>query len=184
MRLVPANAATAVAEAEDLGRLSQLIEAKVPADWPPEILRDAQDVFLAMYREHPDWVGWLHWYGIRADQPESTLCGSVGFMGPPDPTGMIEVGYSVLPAYQRDGIAKEMVAAIVQWASRQPGVTRIEAETTPSNVGSIRVLEANHFSILSEAREPGAVRYCLQLGVPPNSAQHETATSLRSERGS
>jgi len=182
MRLIPATATTVRAEAENLSRLGQLIGATVPQDWPPEILRDARESFLKAFQDHPDWAGWLHWYGIRTDTPEPTLCGSVGFMGPPDADGTVEVGYSVLPAYQRGGLATEMVAGILSWALAQAGTKRVEAETTPDNVGSVLVLERNGFARVGPGREPGSVRYRLDVDLPPNSPPHPPASSLRSGR--
>lgn len=55
--------------------------------------------------------------------------------------GIAEIGYGLLPEYWGKGYATEAVGAAVEWASGQPGVKRIEAETEPDNVASQRVLE-------------------------------------------
>ena len=39
----------------------------------------------------------------------------------------------------------EAVSAMVHWASQQPGVLSIEAETEPDNIASQRVLEKTGF---------------------------------------
>ena len=80
------------------------------AEWPPETLREALPTFLELHETHRDWTGWLGWYAVRVDQGEPLLCGSVGFKGPPDTAGTVELGYSVLPSQQGAGIATEMVA--------------------------------------------------------------------------
>lgn len=53
---------------------------------------------------------------------------------------MVEIGCSVLPEFQGQGLATEMVAGIVQWAKQQPQVKHIEAETNIDNKASIRFL--------------------------------------------
>ena len=158
-RLLAATAESARAELEDPARLAHLIGANVPADWPPETLRDALPLFLQQHEAHPEWTGWLGWYVIRLDRAAPVLCGSVGFKGPPDAEGAVEIGYSVLPAHQHLGFATEMVETLVRWACAQPGVRCVEAETTVDHPRSVRVLERTGFHRIGTGNEPGAVRY-------------------------
>jgi len=161
LRLVAATVQTIEAELEDLARLAGLINARVPDDWPPETLRDALPIFHRWHEEHPDWTGWLGWYAVRLDLAAPVPCGSAGFHGPPDQRGAVEVGYSVLPAHQHQGLAAEMVGALVSWARAQPGVRGIEAETTAQNGPSTRVLERTGFRLSGPGPGPGSLRYCL-----------------------
>jgi ribosomal-protein-alanine N-acetyltransferase len=161
LRLVPATAESVEAEMADPARLGRLIDAEVPDDWPPETLREALPRYHQWHREHPEWTGWLEWYGVRLDLAAPVLCGSAGFHGPPDDRGMVEVGYSVLPAHRRRGLATEMVAALVLWARTQSAVCRVEAETTVDNPASIRVLEHVGFRLVGSSDQTGSVRYCL-----------------------
>jgi len=162
LRLVAGTLEIAVAELEDPERFGDLLRADVPSEWPPSTLRDALPFFLDLYRAHPDWSGWLGWYAILLPESRPVLCGSVGFKGPPSDAGMAEIGYSLLPDYRGAGLASEMVAGIVEWAFRHPAVSSIEAETTPDNLASIRVLERNGFEPVGEGIEPGFVRYGLK----------------------
>jgi RimJ/RimL family protein N-acetyltransferase len=114
---------------------------------------------LNLYRAHPEWIGWLNWYGIRTDLSKQVLCGSVGFLGPPGEDGKIDIGYSVLPEHQRCGIATEMVAAVVDWAFASKQVRSIDAQTEVENRASIRVLVANGFRETGPGGEPGTIRY-------------------------
>jgi RimJ/RimL family protein N-acetyltransferase len=161
LRLLAATCASVKAELEDPVRLGVLIDACVPPGWPPETLRDARPVFAGWHEAHPDWSGWLEWYAVRVDQGRPELCGSVGFKGPPDASGMIEIGYSVLAEHQGAGLASEMVGGLVGWAFSQAGVRCIEAETTLDNPASIRVLERNGFQSVGDGSEPGSIRYRL-----------------------
>ena len=72
---------------------------------------------------------------------ERTVIGDAGFKGKPGSQGMVEIGYSVLPAYRGQGFATEAARALVDWALAQPEVKRIIAECSPDNVASIRILE-------------------------------------------
>ncbi|MGH9391790.1 MAG: GNAT family N-acetyltransferase, partial [Vicinamibacteria bacterium] len=130
LRLVAGTLEIAAAELEDRERFGQLLRAEVPPEWPPETLRDALPFFLELYQAHPDWAGWLGWYAISMTGGGPVLCGSVGFKGPPGDAGMVEIGYSILPAFQRMGLAMVLVIALIAWAAAQRGVASIEAETT------------------------------------------------------
>jgi len=159
LRLVAGTEALAAAELEGRRKLSKLLEALVPETWPPDNLRDVLDYFYALYKEHPTWEGWLTWYAVRIDNDYPILCGGVGFKGPPDERGMVEIGYSVLPEFQGQGLATEAVAGIVQWAKQQPEVREIEAETNTDNEASIRVLEKNSFVCAGAGPEPNTLRF-------------------------
>jgi RimJ/RimL family protein N-acetyltransferase len=170
LRLVAGTPEIAVAELEDRERFAHLLQADVSPEWPPETLRDALPFFLELYQTHRDWTGWLGWYAISMTGSKPVLCGSVGFKGPPGEEGMVEIGYSLLPRYQRAGLATEMVAGLVEWAFRHSTVASIEAETSPDNLPSIRVLERNGFEPVGEGIEAGFVRYrranTARLGIP------------------
>ena len=159
LRLVAGTPEIAMAELEDRQRFGDLLQADVPPEWPPETLRDALPFFLELYQAHPDWAGWLVWYAISITGSNAVLCGSVGFKGPPCEAGMVEIGYSLLPRYRGFGLATEMVAGLVGWARGHSTVASIEAETTPDNLPSIRVLERNGFEPVGEGIEPGSVRF-------------------------
>jgi RimJ/RimL family protein N-acetyltransferase len=159
LRLVAGTEALAASEIEDRAEFAGVLGALVPETWPPDNLRDVSGYFYGLYEEHPEWEGWLAWYAIRMDDDYPVLCGSVGFKGPPDKRGMVEIGYSVLPEFQRRGLATEMVAGIVEWAKQQPEVKQIEAETNIDNEASIRVLEKNSFVCAGVGLEPNTIRF-------------------------
>jgi RimJ/RimL family protein N-acetyltransferase len=145
LRLIAGTEALATAETQDRAKFAKLLGALVPDAWPPATLGDVQTLFYGLYKEHPEWEGWLGWYAVRVDTDCPTLCGSAGFKEPPDQRGTVEIGYSVLPEFQGQGLATEMVAGIIRWAKRQPRLEQIEAETEADNRASARVLEKNGF---------------------------------------
>lgn len=87
--------------------------------------------------EHPDQRQWYAIWTISLH--DGTHIGDIDFKGL-NPDGMVELGYGICPAYQGQGYATEAVQAMTAWASNQPGVTRVEAETEPANYASQRVL--------------------------------------------
>ena len=78
----------------------------------------------------------------RADQ---LAIGGLGFFGPPDEDGTVEVGYGLVPAARGDGLATEALSAasVTAFAS---GARAIVADTTLDNVASQRVLEKAGFT--------------------------------------
>ncbi len=170
LRLTPATVALARAEMTDRAEFARLLSATVPDEWPPEILADALPLFLEWIVAAPDLVGWYVWYAMMQSPREAsdTLAGaggdiliaSAGFKGPPE-DGTIEIGYSVLPQFQRQGFATKIVRALIDWAFAQPGVARIVAETTEENAPSMRLLKRQGFTNAGPAVEPGHTRLVL-----------------------
>ena len=125
--------------ARDLAGAATAIGAAVPADLP-----DRLDGFLqfriADLTEDPAVQPWLGRaiVAIEADGPR--VIGSVGFHGPPDATGRVEVGYHVEPEYRRRGVATEAVRSLFDWAAREHGVRRFRAAIAPDNVASLAVV--------------------------------------------
>jgi RimJ/RimL family protein N-acetyltransferase len=53
--------------------------------------------------EHPASAAWVT--GVIWDEQQQLAVGRAGYHGPPDPSGMVEIGYAVDPAYRRRGDA-------------------------------------------------------------------------------
>jgi len=85
------------------------------------------------------------------ERDSGCVVGDVGFIGPPDEAGSIEVGYSVISDRRRRGYATEAAGAIVEWALSQPGVRDVVAGCDADNVPSIRTLERLGFRRTGEA---------------------------------
>jgi RimJ/RimL family protein N-acetyltransferase len=142
----------------------------VPDEWPPEILADALPLFLEWIEAAPEQAGWYVWYAMMRTSREASemlagdardlLVASAGFKGPPH-DGTVEMGYSVLPRFQGQGYATEMVHALIDWAFSQPGLMRIVAETAEDNVASQRLLLRLGFKRDGQAVEPGHLRFVL-----------------------
>jgi ribosomal-protein-alanine N-acetyltransferase len=151
LRLIPCSVAAAQAAIESRAALAADLGARVPEDWPAEDLRDFLPVYGQIVNDAAARAGWGIWLMIQP--AEQTLVGDIGFKGPPDEHGTVEIGYSVLPAFRRRGYAAEAARALVVWAAAQPGVRRVTAECLPDNAASIRVLERIGMHIVQRTDE-------------------------------
>jgi [ribosomal protein S5]-alanine N-acetyltransferase len=150
------------AELESPARLGALLGVEVPDGWPPgEYDRQAIEYFRDRLSESPASGGWYGWYAVLRGTRDSppTLVGAGGYFGPPDSDGAVEIGYSIAPGFERRGLATELVLALVDRARACGGVRAIVAHTSPSNIGSVKVLERNGFAASGPGREPGTVRF-------------------------
>ena len=129
--------------------LATKLDAIVSTAWPTgEYDRDAMEFFLSSFEKGGDAVqGWFGWYAINIDSKtgKRALVGAGGYFGPPDANGIVEIGYSVLPEWQRRGYASEIVNILVNHAFTFEKVTKIIAHTRSDNQGSTGALNANGF---------------------------------------
>ena len=150
-------------ELENPEQLSTLLDAEVSGGWPTgEYDRDAMEFFRARLEAGGQAVeGWYGWYIIRkADALNSrALVGAGGYLGPPDADGTVEVGYSILPEWQRRGFATEIVQGFVQHAFTFAEVKRVIAHTTATNQASISVLMRCGFRAMGAGQEAGTLRF-------------------------
>jgi len=87
-------------------------------------------------RRDPAAAEWI----ARAAVIDDAVVGHAGFHGPPDDSGMVEVAYSVDPAFRRRGYATAMLEAAIAWASADPAVRTVRASISPDNVASLATL--------------------------------------------
>ena len=83
---------------------------------------------------------------------EQPVVAEVGFHGPPDSSGWVEIGYRVVAGCRRQGFAEEAVSALLVWAGHCD-VVGVKASVDPENVPSITLLRKLSFI------ESGAYRH-------------------------
>jgi RimJ/RimL family protein N-acetyltransferase len=123
-------------------------------EWPPQELAG---VLRRQARASADAERFGVWVMIEC--ASSSVVGDVGFHGPPDAGGAIELGYAVIPSRRRRGYAVEAAGALVAWGARQPGVDSIVAGCGARNTPSIRTLERVGFRRTDERSAQVRWRY-------------------------
>jgi len=105
-------------------RLGELFERRLP-----EVDRD------------PAVLPWVARAMVLTDElGVRRVVGSVGFHGPPNEAGQVEIGYHVEPGFRRRGFATEAVRALLDWAAAEHGIRRFRASVAPSNDRSLAVV--------------------------------------------
>jgi [ribosomal protein S5]-alanine N-acetyltransferase len=84
---------------------------------------------------------WFPW-SIVVDR---LVVGMIGFKGPPDSYGSVEIGYGIVPSQQGQGFATQAVELLVKEGFAKAEIQMIVAYTVPMNSASGRVLEKNQF---------------------------------------
>jgi RimJ/RimL family protein N-acetyltransferase len=105
-------------------------------------------------------------------QSDNIVIGLCGFTGPPDSERAVEIGYSIVPAYERKGFATEAAAALVDFATRSGDASLVRAHTLPETNPSTRVLEKCGFRKTGEIidSENNLVwRWEKEISTPPTS---------------
>lgn len=164
LRLLPVQAAAAVLE--DREDAARRLGALLPPEWPHSEL-------LGLLRRHaaalPEEACFGVWVMIERDS--GSVVGDIGFHGPPDGTGTVEVGYSVVPDRRGRRYAGEAATALVPWALAQPSVQAVVAGCDPHNAPSIATLERVGFHRTGMAN--GEIRWrfgALQPAAPDGNA--------------
>ncbi len=119
----------------------------------PADLDQVSPAWLEMVKASTAADPWLHGFAI-VDRESSIVIGSLGFKGPPDEAGMVEIAYGVAPAYRCRGYATEATAAGVEFALGSEQVKFVRAHTLPENNASCRVLTKCGFELLGEVTDP------------------------------
>jgi RimJ/RimL family protein N-acetyltransferase len=123
----------------DLATAAREAGAIVPVDLPDE-LEHFLDYRTAQLRADPSIQPWIGRLIVLDDAHGRRVIGTIGFHGPPDDDGRVEIGYRVQPEYRRRGVATETVQALIDWAYREHPITRFRASTAPDNLASRAVL--------------------------------------------
>lgn len=162
LQLIAGNPELVDTELHDRRRFADLLQARVPVNWPPPLNDNATMKWcLRYFRNHKDSEGWVNWYFVLLDdgQGNAVVIGNGGFRGKPSADGAVEIGYSIVPDHQGRGYASEAVRTLTEWAFSHSEVQRIIAETYPDFKKSIRVLENNGFRFVGAGSGAEVIRF-------------------------
>jgi RimJ/RimL family protein N-acetyltransferase len=139
--------------------LGAAIGAAVPDEWPPENWEPhVFEYLLKLFSESPEAVGWCRYVTLRQAEGRM-LIGTFGCGFPKQETGEAEIGYGILPGWQRQGYAPEAVTAMLPWLQTRREIRAFVAQTFPHLRGSIRVLEKSGFQHAGAGFEEGTILF-------------------------
>ena len=125
----------AVAAGEGSG-LAARIGAAVSDAWVEE-LRDLAGYRARQLRDRPQDEPWLLRAVVVSRPAESRRAiGYLNFHAAPDESGMVEIGYTLLPEGRGQGYAIEAVRGAFAWATREFGIRHFRASVAPGNARS------------------------------------------------
>ena len=146
------------------GRLGDLIQCVIPANWP---LKDWEphvfDFLLAQLAEHPEQLGWPRYVSFVPPDGHRTLIGTLGAFTKAGRLSECEIGYSILAPYEGRGFATEGAKALIDYLRGDERLNSVIAHTFPSIPASIRVMEKCGMVFDGEGEEAGTIRYRLLL---------------------
>jgi RimJ/RimL family protein N-acetyltransferase len=122
---------------------TRLLGTEFPLEWREDGWRWLEP--QADHGEHDDrYITWGTRLAFATSDVEAqgrgAVLAEVGFHGPPDTEGWVEIGYRVVAKYRRQGLAQEAALALLRWATGH-GVSGVKASVSPHNAASIGLLD-------------------------------------------
>jgi RimJ/RimL family protein N-acetyltransferase len=126
--------------ARDVQAARRQLPLSLPAGWPGDDA-DVLALRLKQLDDKPSLQPWL----LRAMGLRQTgvMVGHIGFHTPPGAAylgpfspGAVEFGFTVFPAFRRQGYAREASLALMRWAQQAHGVTKFVLSIRPDNTAS------------------------------------------------
>lgn len=129
--------------AADWQQTDELLGTPFPVEWrndgwewlAPRVVEGDHDARLL------DWGTRL----ARLTDGRGPVVAEVGFHGPPDGAGWVEIGYRVVTGYRRHGLAEEACRCLLDWALTR-GVAGVRAAIAPANEASVRLAQKLGFA--------------------------------------
>ena len=132
------------------------IGLSVPIEWYQR--RRLMTMRLNDCRSDPAYTPW----SVRAIGLESSgeMIGHIGFHSRPDPEYLrqyglegIELGYSVISKYQRQGFATEAIRGLLNWATQKSVIRGFVVSIAPTNVASMTLARKLGFVKVGEHQD-------------------------------
>ena len=152
---------------EDVDAASRDIGAITPM-WLAKEMKHFALYRLGQLTADPSLREWLGRGMVLVDEDgQRRVVGSIGFHGPPDEDGRLEIGYSVDPPYRRRGFAREAAQAMYDWASRKHGISKFVASVAPDNLPSLNLIEEHGYVQIGEQMdEVDGLEYVFEMSWP------------------
>lgn len=129
-------------------RDTRAIEAmgyKTNGEWPDSDFFEALPYFRELLIKNKGTKGFDSWIIVEKEIKE--IMGGIGFLGDPDPDGMIEIGFATNESQRRKGYCFEAAHKLLNWALNQKEVKCITARCKLDNINSKNVLVKLGFQV-------------------------------------
>src|SRR5213594_2362147 len=103
-------------------------------------------------------------FWVVTPKGESKFLGSICLWKISKEEAKAEIGFELLPENHGKGIMQEVIPEVIRFALEEMRLHSIEAELSPQNVKSLKLLEKNGFTIKTEFNNgnPDSVIYALE----------------------
>ncbi len=142
LRLIPCELRYFEAILTDPKRLEPMLGVTVfddGLDFPGAASIDTVRSLYKRLRANPSLLEW--WTYLFVHVEDGVLIGQGGYKGEADESGMVEIGYAIVPAYRRQGLATEAAQGLIDHAFAHAPVKMVDARTLAERNTSTRVLE-------------------------------------------
>lgn len=107
--------------------------------WPTPDTNDIIPFVTASLKKQGRATGFEFW--IIIEREHRVVIGDIGFHGPPDQEGAVEIGFGLVEAYRSRGYGYEALQAILDWIKEKEDVKVVEANCLIDNIPSKRILQ-------------------------------------------
>jgi ribosomal-protein-alanine N-acetyltransferase len=129
----------------DASVVARRLDAAVPEGWTDTIPAQERLEQLAADPSEQPWL--VRAIVVRAPR---RVVGNVGFHGPPDDKGRVEIGYGIVPSRRRQGYAREAIAGLTDWAFATGEARVCVASVSPRNAASLALVRSLGFRQVGE----------------------------------
>ena len=142
LALIAITAVTLDSEKAADGQLGESIRCAIPANWPPvDWEPHVLDMLLAQFDRDPTQLGWHRYVALVQPHGSRLLVGTLGAFPREALPAECEIGYTILPPYEGQGLATEAAQGLLKYLREDSRLRSVVAHTFPRLTGSIRVME-------------------------------------------
>lgn len=122
---------------------------------PDETTSDTK-CYIDMMNKGVDENKWIIW-AVEYRKTKSII-GTISIWNIDNKNEKGELGYGIIPEYQRKGLMQEALLSILKYGFNIMNLKKLEAYTEKDNVHSIKLLESCNFVLTKQVDEQGYIR--------------------------